>query len=53
MQIGEVVKHRQDNNVLVKVLRNNRLHEMTLIPRTWSGRGLLGCNIVLCDTIER
>lgn len=53
MQIGEVVKHSQNSNVSVKVFRNKRFHEMILIPKTWSGRGLLGCNVVLFDTIER
>lgn len=52
-QIGELVKHRQNQQVALKIRRNNRVHDVTLIPKTWSGRGLLGCNIVLIDSVER
>lgn len=52
-QIAEVVKHRQNQQVALRIKRNNRLLELTLIPKAWSGRGLLGCNIVLADSVER
>lgn len=48
-QIGEIVMHRQNQQIALKIRRRNALHELTLIPKTWSGRGLLGCNIVLAD----
>lgn len=51
-QISEVVKHRQNNNITVKVLRKGREYDMTLTPKIWSGRGLLGCNVTFLDTIE-
>lgn len=48
MQIGEIVNHRKDQIIEVKVLRNNKIMNIRLIPRSWSGRGLLGCNVILC-----
>ena len=45
-QIGELVKNSQNNQVRVKVKRSNKIEELILVPKTWSGRGLLGCNIV-------
>lgn len=49
-QIGEIVMHRQNQQIALKIRRRNALHELILIPKTWSGRGLLGCNIVVADT---
>lgn len=46
-QIGELVMHRQNQQIGLKVKRFDQLLELTLIPKVWSGRGLLGCNIVL------
>lgn len=48
-QIGEIVMHRQNQQIALKIRRRNALHELSLIPKPWSGRGLLGCNIVLVD----
>jgi len=45
-QIGELVKNSQNQQVRVKVKRDSRVEELILVPKTWSGRGLLGCNIV-------
>lgn len=49
-QIGEIVMHRQNQQIVLKIRRRNAMHELTLVPKTWSGRGLLGCNIVLPDS---
>lgn len=48
-QIGEIVMHRQNQHIALKIRRRNGLQELTLIPKPWSGRGLLGCNIVLAN----
>lgn len=48
-QIGEIVMHRQNQQIALKIRRRNAMHELSLIPKPWSGRGLLGCNIVLAD----
>ncbi|XP_022229863.2 26S proteasome non-ATPase regulatory subunit 9 [Drosophila obscura] len=46
-QIGEVVRNMQNQNVQLKVKRGDELMDLLLVPKAWSGRGLLGCNIVL------
>lgn len=45
-QISELIRHRKDQPIALKVKRQNQNHDITLIPKTWSGRGLLGCNIM-------
>ncbi|XP_075148096.1 26S proteasome non-ATPase regulatory subunit 9 isoform X2 [Haematobia irritans] len=47
--IGIVVSHMRDQRIPLKVLRNNEILNIILIPQRWSGNGLLGCNIVLCE----
>ncbi|KMZ03761.1 26S proteasome non-ATPase regulatory subunit 9 isoform X2 [Drosophila simulans] len=46
-QIGELVRNMQSQNVQLKVKRAEQQLDLILVPKTWSGRGLLGCNIVL------
>lgn len=46
-QISELVAHRQNQAIALKVKRNERIHDILLVPKIWSGRGLLGCNIVI------
>ncbi|EDW24139.1 GL23970 [Drosophila persimilis] len=46
-QIGEVTRNMQNQNVQLKVMRGDQLLDLLLVPKAWSGRGLLGCNIVL------
>lgn len=48
-QIGELTMHRKNEQILLRIKRNDRLQNLTLIPKEWSGRGLLGCNIILAD----
>lgn len=45
-QIGELVKNSQNKQVRVRVKRTDKIEELILVPKAWSGRGLLGCNIV-------
>ncbi|XP_055603704.1 26S proteasome non-ATPase regulatory subunit 9-like [Uranotaenia lowii] len=52
-QIAMVVRSCENKTVLVKVRREGRLLELVLTPKSWTGRGLLGCNIVPLDSIER
>ncbi|XP_060650424.1 26S proteasome non-ATPase regulatory subunit 9 [Drosophila nasuta] len=46
-QIGEVVRNMQNQNVQLKIKREEQILDLVLVPKTWTGRGLLGCNIVL------
>lgn len=48
-QIADIVKHRENQTIVLKVQRDKTVHELHLIPKPWSGRGLLGCNILLCN----
>lgn len=45
-QIGELVKNSMNQEIKVKVKRDDKIEELSLVPKVWSGRGLLGCNIV-------
>ncbi|XP_065361748.1 26S proteasome non-ATPase regulatory subunit 9 [Calliphora vicina] len=47
--IANIVKHMHDRRIPLKVLRNNEILNLILIPHTWSGPGLLGCNVDLFD----
>lgn len=49
-QIGELVKNSVNQEIKVKVKRDNKIEELILVPKAWSGRGLLGCNIVPTPT---
>lgn len=45
-QIGELVRHSQNQNIAIKVKRGRNIVDLTFVPKSWQGRGLLGCNIV-------
>lgn len=44
--IASVVLHSEGRALRVVVVRGGQSSAMTLTPQRWSGRGLLGCNIV-------
>ncbi|CAH1796142.1 unnamed protein product [Owenia fusiformis] len=44
--IGAVVQHSIGKALSLQVLRSGNVVHLSLTPQTWSGRGLLGCNIV-------
>jgi len=51
--IGNLVQQSQGQVVDVTVNRNGALTRLALIPGPWSGRGLIGCNIIPIETPER
>jgi len=51
--IGALVQRMAGNCVTVKVKRDGRIVKLALIPGPWSGRGLLGCNVVPFDSVDR
>lgn len=51
--IGAVVQHSVKRNVPVTVRRGDLIQYLVLTPKEWSGKGLLGCNIVQIEHIER
>ena len=44
--IAQLVKNSENRNVRVKLVRNGKIATLTLVPKKWSGQGLLGCKIV-------
>ena len=43
--IGKVVQHSEGTRVSVQVLRGDNEVGVSLIPKRWGGRGLLGCMV--------
>ncbi|XP_036785445.1 26S proteasome non-ATPase regulatory subunit 9 isoform X2 [Manis pentadactyla] len=44
--IGSVVQHSEGKPLNVTVIRRGEKHQLRLVPTSWAGRGLLGCNII-------
>jgi 26S proteasome non-ATPase regulatory subunit 9 len=44
--IGALVENSQNRNVRLKIIRAGQLLTMNLVPKLWSGRGLLGCKLI-------
>ncbi|CAI5650198.1 26S proteasome non-ATPase regulatory subunit 9 [Oreochromis niloticus] len=44
--IASVVQHSEGKPLRVSVIRAGQKVQMSLTPQRWSGRGLLGCNII-------
>lgn len=44
--IASVVQHSEGKPLRVTVIRDSQKAQISLTPQRWSGRGLLGCNIV-------
>ncbi|KAF7298944.1 Nas2-N domain-containing protein [Mycena indigotica] len=42
----DVVNDNENKSILLRVLRQGEGMTLTLVPKRWSGRGLLGCHIV-------
>ncbi|XP_043273597.1 26S proteasome non-ATPase regulatory subunit 9 [Venturia canescens] len=51
--IGSLVEHSRFKPIVVKVKRDTDILSLTLIPRPWSDKGLLGCNVIPLEMVER
>lgn len=51
--VGALVECSRYKPIIVRVKRNTDTLSLTLIPRPWSGKGLLGCNVIPLETVER
>ncbi|XP_076055808.1 26S proteasome non-ATPase regulatory subunit 9 [Oratosquilla oratoria] len=51
--VGRVVQHSQNSPIKVTVQRQGKNVTLTVTPRVWSGKGLLGCNLVPLDKPDR
>nr|XP_022319909.1 26S proteasome non-ATPase regulatory subunit 9-like [Crassostrea virginica] len=44
--IAAVVQHSKDKPLSLRILRNDKEFNVSLTPKSWSGRGLLGCSFL-------
>lgn len=51
--IASVVEHSLGGEVPISVFRNGTKIRLSLTPKKWAGKGLLGCNIVATESIDR
>ncbi|KAJ8874287.1 hypothetical protein PR048_025133 [Dryococelus australis] len=51
--VATVVKHSVGRSINLRILREDRLLSLTMTPGTWAGRGLIGCNILPVEHVER
>lgn len=51
--IGTLVQNSRYKTINIKIKRGSNIIALTLIPRPWIGNGLLGCNVIPIETVER
>ncbi|XP_060825886.1 26S proteasome non-ATPase regulatory subunit 9 [Bombus pascuorum] len=51
--IGTLVQNSRYKTVNIKIKRGSNIVALTLIPRPWIGNGLLGCNVIPIESVER
>ncbi|KAF8899717.1 hypothetical protein CPB85DRAFT_1327247 [Mucidula mucida] len=44
--VAELVGTNENRSITIKVLREDKVVFLTLVPKKWGGRGMLGCHIV-------
>ncbi|TGZ57020.1 26S proteasome non-ATPase regulatory subunit 9 [Temnothorax longispinosus] len=53
IDIGKLVENSRYKTVNVKIKRGSNTIVLSLIPRPWVGKGLLGCNVIPVEVVER
>ncbi|KAG8036909.1 hypothetical protein G9C98_004231 [Cotesia typhae] len=52
--IGDLVEQSRYKEIIMKVKRvDMKVAILTLTPRPWAGKGLLGCNVIPVESVER
>ncbi|KAL0100071.1 hypothetical protein PUN28_019497 [Cardiocondyla obscurior] len=51
--IGKLVENSRYKTINVKIKRGSNIIVLSLTPRPWVGKGLLGCNVILVEVVER
>lgn len=51
--IATVVRHSQNRSLCILVKRHDKIMRLSLTPHVWAGQGLLGCNVIPVETVER
>ncbi|XP_043500163.1 26S proteasome non-ATPase regulatory subunit 9 [Polistes fuscatus] len=51
--IATLVEHSRYKSLDIKLKRGSNILALTLIPRPWIGKGLMGCNVIPLEIVER
>ncbi|KYM99170.1 PREDICTED: 26S proteasome non-ATPase regulatory subunit 9 [Cyphomyrmex costatus] len=51
--IGKLVENSRYKTIHVKIKRGSNTIVLSLTPRPWVGKGLLGCNVIPVEVVER
>ncbi|XP_072755761.1 26S proteasome non-ATPase regulatory subunit 9 isoform X2 [Anoplolepis gracilipes] len=51
--IGKLVENSRYKIVQLKIKRGSNITVLSLTPRPWVGKGLLGCNVIPLEIVER
>lgn len=51
--IAKLVENSRYKTVYVKIRRGSDTIVLPLTPRPWVGKGLLGCNVIPLEAVER
>lgn len=51
--IGKLVENSRYKTINVKIKRGSNVTVLSLTPRPWVGKGLLGCNVIPVEVVER
>lgn len=51
--IGKLVENSRYKTIHVKIKRGSNTIVLPLTPRPWVGKGLLGCNVISLEMVER
>lgn len=51
--IGMLVENSRYKTFNVKIKRGSNVIILPLTPRPWDGKGLLGCNVIPLEIVER
>ncbi|KYM78695.1 26S proteasome non-ATPase regulatory subunit 9 [Atta colombica] len=51
--IGKLVENSRYKTINVKIKRGSNTIVLSLTPRPWVGKGLLGCNVIPVEIVER
>ena len=46
MDIGNLVMNSENRPIRIKLMRNGTPMTLNLVPKKWSGKGLLGCKMI-------
>lgn len=51
--VARIVQHSINRDISLCVRRSDKIVPLKLVPKPWTGQGLLGCVILPCDNVDR